>query len=416
MKIVIVGGSAFSTPALFRYLKSQTGANHFQVILAGRSRERTLAVERAVGFICEARPIPVTSTGMSLQELTAAFREADLVLLQIRPGGLAARAIDEKFPNRYGLCGDEGLGCSGLRSGWRAWPSVRSILNVIVDVCPCAAVILMTAPLGILTRAAKSCFPAIKLLPICELPWTTLKKIAAKAGVIPDEIKFDYAGINHLGWFHRLEAGSRNLLAEFAAEQDSNGPFPSGELVLDCSAFPTSYLRLHYYPQEVLEEQRCQSTTRGASLQDLSAEAFIAYRNGQCEEITASLKLRSTPWYDEAVGPMITALCTGQSASPFFLSVPNNGYDPQLRDDDLLEIAHDFRNGSFERRPPAAKVPFQVHDVLVKFIEYERLATEAVLDRDQSKVARALLAHPWIKDYRVVPALSREITEKNPLE
>lgn len=417
MKVTIIGGSAFSTPALFRYLAVQPGANRLSVVLVGRSRQRTQAVERAVRFVCgTCCNIRVASSGMATEQMASAIRGTDIVLIQVRPGGFAARAVDETFPHNYGLCGDEGLGCSGLRAAWRVWPCLQPIFGMISAVCPDAIVILMTAPLGILARAVRFCFPSIHLAPICELPWTTLQKIGAQTGVRSSEIDFDYIGVNHLGWFYRLEFGSRNLLDELPSLQDAAGAFPQGELILACSGVPTSYLRLHYRPKEVFDEQRYQLKSRGATLQKLSEAVMSIYRSGSREEVVNAVGRRATPWYEHAVGPMIMAICTGQIPPPLFLSVQNKGQESALNNEDILEIAHDMHAGAFVPRKPKAAAPPQIHDLLMNFVHYERLATEAVLEHDPDKVAHALTVHPWIGDSRIISSLVGEITANNSLE
>ena len=305
MKIIVLGGSAFSTPALFSYLTSQPGVEDLSVRLVGRSRERALAVERAARLICGGRAIDISSSGMSCAELAVALDGADIVFVQVRPGGHMERAIDEVFPHKYGLCGDEGLGISGLRAAWRVWPTLQPLLRAVADKCPGALIVMLTAPLSLITRMAHSCFPRIDLVGVCELPWATLKRISARAGVDPEKLDFDYIGVNHLGWFYRLEAGSRDLLAEYAVHSNIQDAFPSAELVRSLSAIPTSYLRLHYFAQEVLAEQRGQSISRGAQLQELFSRVMNIYQNGKREEVVASLGLRPAPWYVDAIGPLM---------------------------------------------------------------------------------------------------------------
>ena len=79
---------------------------------------------------------------------------ADSVLIQIRVGGYKGRLFDETFPNKYGLCGDEGLGVGALSVGWRTWPVHAPILDAVEKFCPRAFVILLTSPLRILVRAS----------------------------------------------------------------------------------------------------------------------------------------------------------------------------------------------------------------------------------------------------------------------
>ncbi len=413
MKIAILGGSAFSTPALFSYLCSQPRIEGLRVTLVGRSRESTWAVTRAARLICSRHEIEISSCGMSSAELGVALEGADMVFVQVRPGGHKARAVDEVFPQKYGLCGDEGLGISGVRAAWRIWPALLPLLRAVADNCPGALTVMLTAPLSVITRMAHSCFPEIHLVGACELPWSTLKRISANVGVDPENLDFDYIGVNHLGWFYRLVADSRDLLAEYAVHSNIQKSFPSSELVRSASAIPTSYLRLHYFTEEVLAEQKRQLISRGAQLQELFSQALNIYKNGTREEIVTSLGLRPAPWYTDAIGPLVIAQSSGNSSIPFFLSVRNNGHHPAFLADEVLEIAHYSQGETLVRRVARAQPPAHVCETLRKFVEFERAAAEANLQRNHRKLSEAIALHPWIKDCSAIPAMMQDITENN---
>jgi 6-phospho-beta-glucosidase len=413
MKIVILGGSAFSTPSLFSYLASQACIDGFEIAMVGRSRERTLAIERAARLICNGCAISVSSSGMSSKELEVLLPGTDVVLLQIRPGGHIARAADEVFPHKYALCGDEGLGPSGLRAAWRIWPAVYPLLSAVANLCPGALVMILTAPLSLMTRMAHSCFPGINLIGVCELPWTTLKKISFRAGLEAKQLDFDYIGTNHLGWFYRLRVGSRDLLADYSIHQNIEDTFPSSELVESLSAIPTSYLRLHYLPRQELCRQKKQPMCRGTQLHELSRKVISICRNGKREDIVASLGLRPAPWYADAIGPLIIARHTGLPSVPVFLSVRNEGFDPRFRDDDVLEAAHDCRGKTLVRRKAQSHPPPKLYETLAKFVEFERVAAEANMHRDRQRLADAIALHPWIDDLSKVAPMVQDITENN---
>jgi 6-phospho-beta-glucosidase len=413
MKTVIVGGSAFSTPALFAYLACQPGSDGLNVTLVGRSQERVLAVERAAKLICEGRPISVTSSTMSAELLVNALNGAGLVLVQVRPGGHIERAMDEVFPRRYQLCGDEGLGIGGLRAAWRVWPTVQQLLNVVTEVCPNALVALLTAPLSLVVRMAHSCFPGMDVVGVCELPWATLKTLAHKAGVNPEEIDFDYVGVNHLGWFYRIKSGSRDLVDEYAARTELRHSFPPALLVRSLSAIPTSYLRLHYFPQETLAENTRQAKSRGEQLHELSERIPAIYQRGTRQQIMASLDLRPAPWYADVVGPLILARYVGRPSIPLFLTVMNSGYNPAFLSDDVLEIPHRYEEKKPVRQPLKVKPPAHIHESLAKFVGFERVAADAIRRRDLHQLGVAMALHPWIKDARMIPAMIRDITENN---
>ena len=168
--------------------------------------------------------------------------------------------LTKLFRVKFGLCGDEGLGVGGLSAAWRVWPPMRTLLGLIRDNCGAAKILMLSSPVSILVRAASVIFPELCVLGVCELPWTTLKQICELLRIVADAISFDYAGINHVGWFYGIHLGSRDLLLEYCNVLGHEQGFPTAERIQKSSGVPLKYLRLHYDAAEVLKEQRNRSS------------------------------------------------------------------------------------------------------------------------------------------------------------
>src|SRR5262249_51677402 len=213
MKIAIIGGSAQGTPALWSYLVNDARLQGIHVVLMGRECGRLQTVARACYLL--GRPPGNELSAVSFDRNGwSSLTGADVILIQIRNGGYAARAFDETFPLRYDVCGDEGLGPGGLSAAIRNWKVVGPALENIQRFAPDAMVLMMSSPVGLLVRAAKRTFPQLNIAGICELPWTTLRDACTAAALDPTEVQFDYFGINHLGWLYGLQQGSRPVAAE----------------------------------------------------------------------------------------------------------------------------------------------------------------------------------------------------------
>src|SRR5207237_5067388 len=117
-------------------------------------------------------------------------------------GGYAARATDETFPLRYGIPGDETLGPGGLCAAIRNLKAVQPALHQISKFAPEALILMLSSPRGLLVRASKRLFPHLRVMGICELPWTTLADTCRAAGTQAAGVRFDYFGVNHLGWLY----------------------------------------------------------------------------------------------------------------------------------------------------------------------------------------------------------------------
>jgi 6-phospho-beta-glucosidase len=410
MKIVIIGGSAFSTPELIRFLNSNKGSGRMQVVLSSHSMRRLKAVKRA-SVLAGAGDVQIEAEGIRQNTWPRVLEGTDCVLIQIRVGGYEGRCFDESFPHRYGVCGDEGLGPGGLSAGWRTWPAIADLLEAIATFCPHAFVILMTSPLSLLVRASHR-FAALNLVGICELPWTTLQDLNRKVGLQNGSLDADYLGVNHLGWFFNFHSGSDCLNDEVACtiHEDS---FPSRSLLLANGCFPTRYLRMHYEREKVFSEQVSQRTSRAEILAQLQNRAYRTYSTGSEAEIAEILRTRRALWYPHAVGPLILALDSKSTAIPFFLSVRNGSFTDLLEPDDVVECRHDWAAGELLRIPLSGVLPEHLAETLLHFVLFERIAATAIMTRSVPLLIEALNLHPWTRGHPQIRAIANDIVSYN---
>jgi 6-phospho-beta-glucosidase len=410
MKVVVIGGSAQSTPALFEYLGQEAHTCALKVMLVGRNRGRLAAVARAARLLSAGSSTEVDYAEVEGRQFDRALEGADVVILQTRVGGYSGREFDETFPLRYGQCGDEGLGLGGLSAAWRSWPEIRPLIKRVSEVAKGALLLILSSPLGILVRAAATICPQVRAVGICELPWTTLTGICRHFGESPVEVEFDYSGVNHLGWFHNISAGGRDLVREYSLARRGSSDFPSGELIDQCSGVPVKYLRLHYHQGEVVNQQREAHKARGKILDELSRAAFPVYRSGSRGEIKAVLALRAAPWYQHAVGPLLLALSGHTVRIPFFLSAPNEGFHPWLNEEDVVEMAYRVENGRLKRLGSSRPAPAHAVELTRAFVEFDKVATDAVVRRDVSGLYDSLKVHPWTRELKNRQEMVRDIT------
>jgi 6-phospho-beta-glucosidase len=410
MKVAVIGGSAFSTPALIGFLNSNKGSARMEVVLSSRSMKRLEAVKRA-SMLAEPGGVQVEVEGIRQNSWSRVLENADCVLIQIRVGGYEGRRFDESFPHRYGVCGDEGLGPGGLSAGWRTWPVIADLLEAIVRSCSHAFVILMTSPLSLLVRAAHR-FAALNLVGVCELPWTTLQDLSRKLGRLDGGLDADYLGVNHLGWFFNFHSGSDCLNDEVACAIHEDA-FPSRSFLLANECFPTRHLRMHYEPERVLMEQGSQRTSRAEILTQLQNTAYRTYSTGSPAEIAEILSTRPAPWYPHAVGPLILALDSKSTAIPFFLSVPNGSFTDLLEPHDVVECRHDWAAGELLRVPLSGVPPEHLAETLRRFVLFERVAAEAIMTRSLPLLIEALNLHPWTQGHPQIQAIADDIVSYN---
>lgn len=338
MTVTILGGSAPSTPWLIEALVERNCA--LTLRLAGRTTTHLAAVARACRLLARDNAIRIES--FERNQWPAALEGADIVLIQIREGGLEARLHDETFPVRYGIPGDEGLGPGGLAAAIRTWPTLREIFTLVRLHAPRALPLLLTSPAGLLIRATAGEFPGWPVYAICELPFTTLESLS------PKPVSFGYTGVNHLGWLHSME-GHPDV--------------------------PLKYLRLHFDRENALREP-----PRASALMRIRDAAFYAFARRDIHEIRAALDLRPAPWYTHAIAPLLAGVTT----QPYFLTQP----------DVEGERAYEWTGRRFVALPNPEPPAF-VRDLTASFLTYEQEALPAVLNPTLQNIQHALSAHPW---------------------
>jgi 6-phospho-beta-glucosidase len=198
MKVAVIGGGGFRTPTLHGCLEDVAGPVGIEELVLHDLAADRLARIRAVieGLTGERGGIDVpTRTTTSLDD---AVDGAGAVLVAIRVGGGEARTIDEEVPLAFGVLGQETVGPGGIAFALRTIPVVEAIAHVVRDRAPAAWFVNFTNPAGVVTQAAFDVLGE-RAVGICDSPSALCARVAAALGRAPDDLDFDYAGLNHLG-------------------------------------------------------------------------------------------------------------------------------------------------------------------------------------------------------------------------
>jgi 6-phospho-beta-glucosidase len=138
-----------------------------------------------------ANTLGLAATVTAQPDRPAALVGADVVLNQIRPGGLEQRSADESFPHEFGLPGEETLGPGGFASAIRSVAALRPVWADIARWCTDALLINLTNPAGIVTQAARQEF-GLNVIAACDSPLDLLAHVAARLGHPPPGIALRY--------------------------------------------------------------------------------------------------------------------------------------------------------------------------------------------------------------------------------
>ncbi len=153
MKVTVVGGGSTYTPELvdgIARLRERLDVSELVLTDPARGRLDLVGGVARRMFAREGHPGRVVTT----TDLDAAVDGADVVLLQLRVGGQAARGTDETFPLECGCVGQETTGAGGLAKALRTVPVVLRVAEAVRRrASPDAWVVDFTNPVGIVTRA-----------------------------------------------------------------------------------------------------------------------------------------------------------------------------------------------------------------------------------------------------------------------
>ena len=213
--ITIVGGGSTFTPGIVTSIAlRQQELEVDEVRLFDIDEERQRKVGVVVDWILKDLKSPIKLTITTDKE--TAYTDAKFVFAQMRVGKYEMREHDEKISLRHGCVGQETCGCGGMAYGLR---TIFPMIEVIDDVEKYARkdywILNYSNPAAIVAIATKKLRPDARIINICDMPIAIIEMIGKCVGI--DDyvnIDVDYFGLNHFGWFTRMEYQGRDIVKE----------------------------------------------------------------------------------------------------------------------------------------------------------------------------------------------------------
>ncbi len=210
-KVAIIGaGSIVFCKTLILDILATKGLEGTEFALMAPSTRRTSQVEAFVKRVIQANHLPAKVWVTT--DMRQAVQDADYVIATFQVGGIAGFENDYKIPLKYGVdqCIGDTLGPGGVFRALRSIPTMVDLVRTMEEVCPNAYLLNYVNPMAMVCWAigATSKVPFVGL---CHGVQTTMDLISGYVGLPKDEIDFLCAGINHMGWFLRLEHQGRDL-------------------------------------------------------------------------------------------------------------------------------------------------------------------------------------------------------------
>jgi 6-phospho-beta-glucosidase len=398
MKIAVVGGGSTYTPELVDGLaRLRSSLRVDELVLIDPAAERLEIVGSFAARLFARHDNPGTVRWTST--LDDGLDGADVVLVQLRVGGQAARISDETFPLQCGRVGQETTGAGGLAKALRTVPVV---LDVASRVPPSAWIIDFTNPVGIVTRALLGA--GHRAVGLCNVAIGFQRRFAGLLGVEPEQVVLDHVGLNHLTWERAAYVDGVDRLPKLLADHgdELTADFPPA-LVAALASVPSYYLRYFYCHDEVVAQERSQPT-RGQRVAEIEAELLRLYADPTLTEKPALLAQRGGAYYSEAAVGLMASLLGGAPGA-HSANVHNRGFLPFLADDDVIEVTCEVSQGRLEPRPAPPLAP-DLAGLVAHVSAYERLAVDAALHGGRERVYRALLAHPLVGQHTIAQRLT----------
>jgi len=440
MKIAVLGGGGFRVPLVYGALLARAERLGIEdVSLYDVDPSRLGQIAPVLEGLARERgsKVPFNAT----TNLDHALDGADFVFCAIRVGNLEGRVVDERVALDEGVVGQETTGPGGLCFALRTVPVMVELARRVALRAQQAWFVNFTNPAGLVTEAVRAEL-GDRVLGICDSPSGLCRRVAAAVGRRPDELWFDYFGLNHLGWLRSVRDGTRDLLPELLDDDERLATFEEGRLfggewLRSLGMIPNEYLVFYYFGSDTVEAQRAGLESRGEyllrqqgafySANGRSPDAALdAWRRARRErEATyfaeAHAALGSTPqdtWEDvggyegEALA-VVEAIALDQRRL-LILNTANRNSLPFLDADAVVEVPCIV--GSTGAQPVAVGgVPAHAEALIGSIKDVERLTIRAALTGSRELALKALALHPLVPSVnvarRILDAYSRRQTE-----
>jgi 6-phospho-beta-glucosidase len=397
MKLTVIGGGSTYTPELidgFARLHDVLPIEELWLVDPDPHRlEMVSGISRRM-FEREGH----TGKIMATSDLIAGVADADVVLIQLRVGGQAARQGDETWPHDVCCIGQETTGPGGFAKALRTVPVVLNVAEAIrKHAKPDAWIIDFTNPVGIVTRALLEA--GHRAVGLCNVAIGFQRRFASLLDVDYRQVELAHVGLNHLTWERGVTVDGREVLPELLGKHlvdlAEEVELPASLLTL-LGMVPSYYLR-YFYAHDVVLKEQMNSPTRAEAVMEVEQTLLRLYGDPSVNTKPEALKKRGGAFYSEAAVDLIASL-TSNRGDTQIVNLRNNGALPFLPDDHVIEVPARI-NVDGVHALPIDPLPADLVGLIGQVAGYERLALDAAVHGGRDRVLRAMLAHPLVGQY-----------------
>lgn len=436
MKVALLGGGGFRVPLVYGALLARARALGIEAVaLYDVSEQRLARIAPVLEGLEHERGERLVFRQTT--ELTGALEGADFVFCAIRPGQLEGRVVDERVAREAGVVGQETVGPGGICLALRTVPAMVELAEAVAERAPGAWFVNFTNPAGLVTEAIQDVLGG-RVVGICDTPTALCRRVAEALGRRPEELRFDYFGLNHLGWLRRVLDGDRDLLPGLLADDEALGSFEEGRLfgaewLRSLGLIPNEYLYFLYFGSDAAgeAEPRAEFLLRQQSAfyagnGRTPEQALAAWRATRRErdrtyfaEVRAAAGVTETEHGREDVGGYegeaiaVVEAIVRDERRVLVLDTANRGSVPFLDDSAVVEVPCVV--GSSGPSPIAVdEVPGHARALMETIKEVERTTIRAALEGSRDLAVQALAFHPLVPSVTVARRIFDEYAHRQP--
>jgi len=402
IKLAYIGGGSTRAPGtMASFIHQGQNFQGSEVVLIDLEPERLAIVKQLAEKIARAQDIDLTVSATI--DRRAGLADCDAVLTSFRPGGFAARYIDESIPLKHGVIGQETQGPGGFFMALRSIHVMQGIIADMEAVCPNARLFNYTNPINIVSEAITH-HTDIATISLCEGPIIFPRGLARAADLDPDKVDAVMIGLNHGSWTVRHQYDGEDMLplvrAAYERKRDDPATRPHALRLLHLAtvmgSLPAEYFQYYYFKDEVLAELQAKPTTRAQDIIAAVPDYWQHYREQAAMDAPALDPRRSRGGINElelAIDVIDAVFNDRKEVWP--VNVPNRGAIADFPNDLVVEVPGYVDRGGVS---PLVQghMPRQVAGLVKMLGEYQALAAEAAWSGTRRQAIQALASNPLV--------------------
>jgi 6-phospho-beta-glucosidase len=396
--LTILGGGSAYTPGLLQALIANANALPLKTVRLYDTDAERLAI---VGRLTAAMAKPAGAFRvLVVDSLEAAVEGVDLVLNSTRPGGLAARRIDETLPLAFDIPGQETVGPGGFFFALRSVPEALRLARAVRTLAPGARILNYTNPSNIVTQALVD-QGGVDVIGMCDQSDEDLQAVCQALGR-PEHYHFRCNGLNHATWYSDVQIDhapigelAKSLAPPDAYDAEHKLRFAySLRLARENPGYwPNSYLPYYLFPQEFAALAR-----RVGPRSDVVAASLDRYYTHFAEQ--ADRPVPALRWFRGSAGfgdMAVTVIRALASPTPIelVLNLPNQGSTTAFAADTVVETRVRVSSAGIERQV-APPLPPSFNGLAGQLEHYQRLTARAAAGDNPAARVAALAANPLV--------------------